>query len=71
MGAPVFNTRFVGQGTRSPKPVMHTQEGGLHQAYETGKKVYGAASAMYGAYQTARAMYPTIRAGIDVLRFIR
>ncbi len=70
MGAPVFNTRFVGQGTRQPKPAMCNQQGGLSSAYETGKHVYGVASALYGAYQTGKAWYPAIRAGLQGLRYL-
>ena len=51
MGAPVFNTSFVGQGTRTAKnPMTSPQTGGLHDLMSKGKQIYGTASAVYGYY---------------------
>ena len=66
MGAPVFNTSFVGQGTRTAKnPMTSPQTGGLHDIYAKGKQWSGVASTLYGAYKTAREAYPAIRAGMQ------
>ena len=66
MGAPVFNTSFVGQGTRTAKnPMTSPQTGGLHDIYTKGKELYGVASTLYGAYRTARQYYPAVRAGMQ------
>ena len=78
MGAPVFNTSFVGQGTRCPKnPMTSSQTGGLHDIMSKGKEIYGTASSIYGyyraakdAYTTAREYYPQIRAGLEGLGMI-
>ena len=78
MGAPVFNTSFVGQGTRAPKnPMSSTQTGGLHDIMAKGKQIYGTASTAYGvwraakdAYTTAREYYPLIRAELQGLGMI-
>ena len=68
MGAPAFSTKFVGSGTRTPKPVI--QPSVMQRHYELGKKIYGAASTMYGAYQAARQAYPSIRAGLEGIRWL-
>ena len=77
MGAPVFNTKFIGNGSRrEAKNPMHTpQHGGLYDMYAKGQKLYGAASSLYAAYQTGYRAYnmyqrlrPMIQAGM-VLSF--
>ena len=74
MGAPVYNTNFVGQGTRTPKPVMACKRGGFDGLYSSYKDVEGKArkvaeigGGIYGAYQTMRAAYPYVRAGAQAL----
>ncbi len=74
MGAPVFNTNFVGQGTRTTKPVLACKKGGIDGIYASYKDVEGKAqkiaemgSGIYGAYQTMRAAYPIFRAGMQTL----
>ena len=71
MGAPVFNTSFVGQGTRAAKnPMTSPKTGGLHDIMSKGQKLYGVASTLYGAYKTGRQYYPFIRAGAQSLGMI-
>ena len=78
MGAPVFNTSFVGQGTRTAKnPMTSPQTGGLHDLMSKGKQIYGTASTAYGvyraakdAYTTAREYYPLIREGLQGLGMV-
>ena len=78
MGAPVFNTSFVGQGTRTAKnPMTSPQTGGLHDIMAKGKQIYGTASTAYGvyraakdAYTTAREYYPIIREGLQGLGMV-
>ncbi len=74
MGAPVYNTNYVGQGTRTPKPVMANQQGGtwvdsVYSNYKhiegQGKKVAEMGAGAYGAYQMARNAYPYIRQGMQ------
>ena len=74
MGAPVFNTNFVGQGTRTPKPELACKKGGIDGIYASYKDVEGKAQkiaemgpGIYGAYQTMRAAYPIFRAGMQTL----
>ena len=59
MGAPVFNTKFIGNGSRrEAKNPMHTpHHGGLYDMYAKGQKLYGAASSLYAAYQTGYRAY--------------
>ena len=67
MGAPVFNTSFVGQGTRAPKnPMTSTQTGGLYDIMSKGKQIYGTASTAYAG----REYYPMIREGLQALEMI-
>ena len=72
MGAPVMNTRFVGNGSmRQAKNSMVTpQRGGLHDMYQKGQKLYGIGQQAYGAYQTFQTLRPYIqqamRAGAEV-----
>ena len=40
MGAPAFNTSFVGQGTRAPKQPMAYQHGGVHDLGAKMHKAY-------------------------------
>ena len=78
MGAPVFNTSFVGQGTRTAKnPMTSPQTGGLHDIMSKGKQIYGTASQVYGAYRaakdaytTAREYWPMVRQGLQSLEMI-
>ena len=78
MGAPVFNTSFVGQGTRTAKvPMTSSQTGGLHDLMSKGKQIYGTASTAYGVYRaakdvytTAREYYPMIREGLQGLGMV-
>ena len=68
MGAPVFSTNFVGQGTQAHKRVMSCPpslyyryksiEGQAKQAYEIG-------AGLYSAYKIGRQAYPYRRAGIQ------
>ena len=72
MGAPVLNTRFIGNGTmRQGKAYGSLQIGGLHDTYSKAQKVYGTAIRAYAMYQTARQVYdayqavrPMIQAGL-------
>ena len=72
MGAPVFNTRFIGNGSRrNAKNPLGPQSGGLHDLYAKGQKMYGTASALYAAYQGGMQAYqnfqhirPIIQAGL-------
>ena len=74
MGAPVYNTGFVGQGTRRAKPVMGPQPGAIESIYSKYKRAEADAkmlaemgTGMYGAYKMGRAAYPYIRAGLAAL----
>ena len=60
MGAPVFNTRFVGNGSfrQAKNPMVTPQRGGLHDMYQKGQKLYGVAQQAYGIYQTAQTLRP-------------
>ncbi len=61
MGAPVLNTRFIGNGSmlQAKSPMATPQRGGLHDIYAKGHKIYGTAVMAYGMYPTARTMYDT------------
>ena len=72
----MYNTNFVGNGTRVPKPVLATKVGGtfVDDAYakfkhieDQGGKVAEMGAGLYGAYRAARAAYPMVRAGIAAL----
>ena len=75
MGAPVFNTNFVGGGTRIPKRTLDSKPpggiSGLHSRYKSiegdAKKVAEMGTGMYNAYKIGRAAYPYIRAGLAAL----
>ena len=76
MGAPVYNTNYVGHGTRLPKPVLGCQQGGtwVDDAYTKykhaegqGKKLAEIGAGLYSGYQYGRAAYPYIRAGLAAL----
>ena len=76
MGAPVYNTSFVGNGTRTPKPVLANKQAGtfVDQVYgkykhmqDQGQKVAEMGTGLYGTYQMMRAAYPLIRAEIGAL----
>ena len=74
----MFNTSFVGQGTRTAKnPMTSPQTGGLHDIMSKGKQIYGTASQVYGfnraakdAYTSAREYWPMIRQGLQGLEMI-
>ena len=63
MGAPVFNTRFVGNGSfrQAKNPMATPKQGGLHDIYQKGQKLYGIGQQAYGAYQT----FQTLRSRIS------
>ncbi len=63
MGAPVMNTRFVGNGTmrQSKSPMGTPQSGGLHDIYAKGQKMYGTSIKAYTWYKTARAIHGAVR----------
>ena len=74
MGAPVYNTNFVGSGTRTPKRTLDYKQGGMNAVYSRYKSIEGDAkkvaemgTGMYGAYKMGRAAYPYIRAGLAAL----
>ena len=60
MGAPVNNTRFVGNGSmrQAKNPMVTPHQGGLHDLYAKGQKLYGIASTAYTAYQTYQRIRP-------------
>ena len=63
MGAPVFNTRYVGNGSmrQAKNPMVTPKQGGLHDMYQKGQKLYGVAQQAYGAYQTFQQVRPYIQ----------
>ena len=67
MGAPVYNTRFIGNGSmrQSKNPMVTPQSGGLHDIYAKGQKMYGTAMQAYGYYQTYQSLRPMIQAGLE------
>ena len=74
MGAPVYNTNFVSNGTRTPKRTLECKQGGINAVYSRyksiegdAKKLYEMGTGLYGAYQMGRAAYPYIRAGLAAL----
>ena len=74
MGAPVYNTNFVGSGTRTPKRTLDCKQGGINVVYNRyksiesdAKKLHEIGTGLYGAYQMGRAAYPYIRAGLAAL----
>ena len=74
MGAPIFNTNFVGSGTRAPKRTLDCKQGGINTVYSRyksiesdAKKVFEMGTGMYNAYKMGRAAYPYIRAGLASL----
>ena len=68
MGAPVYSTTFVGQGTQAHKrvltcpPTVYSRykciEGEAKQAYEIGAR-------LYSAYKIGRQAYPYLCTGIQ------
>ena len=73
MGAPVYNTNFVGSGTRCPKPVMANKRAGtfVDHAYgrykhmeDQSKKVAEMGSGLYASYKMMQAAYPYVRAAL-------
>ena len=66
MGAPLLNTRFIGNGTmrQAKNPMVTPHSGGLHDIYAKGQKMYGVASSLYQGYQQYQAWRPTIQAGL-------
>ena len=74
MGAPVYNTDFVGSGTRTPKRTLACKQGGISAMYSKyksiegdAKKVYEMGSGVYSAYRMGRAAYPYIRGALAAL----
>ena len=66
MGAPLLNTRFIGNGTmrQANNPMVTPHSGGLHDIYAKGQKMYGVASTLYQGYQNYQAIKPIIQAGL-------
>ena len=74
MGAPVYNTNFVGSGTRTPKRTLDCKQGGINTMFSRYKSIEGdvrklheIGTGLYGAYQMGRTAYPCIRAGLAAL----
>ena len=74
MGAPIYNTSFVGQGTRTSKQPLASKTGGIAGMYSRYKRIEGdvkkvaeIGTGLYGAYQVARQAYPAIRIGMQAL----
>ena len=74
MGAPVYNTNFVGSGSRTPKRTLDCKQGGINAMYSRYKSIEGDArkvlemgTGMYNAYKLGQAAYPYIRAGLAAL----
>ena len=65
MGAPVFNTRYVGNGSmrQAKNPMATPKQGGLHDMYQKGQKLYGIAETAYTAYQVYKFIAPYARMG--------
>ena len=63
MGAPVFNTRYVGNGSmrQAKNPMATPKQGGLPDMYQKGQKLYGVGQQVYGAYQTFQTLRPCIQ----------
>ena len=77
MGAPVYNTSFVGPGTRASKQPLASKTGGISDVYSRYKRIEGDArkvaemgGGLYGAYQAAKQAYPAIRVGMQALGLI-
>ena len=77
MGAPVYNTGFVGTGTRAAKQPLASKTGGISDVYSRYKRIEGNArkvaemgGGLYGAYQAAKQAYPAIRGGMQALGMI-
>ena len=77
MGAPVFNTSYVAQGTRASKQPLASKTGGIADVYSRYKRIEGDAKkvaeiggGIYGAYQAARQAYPAIQVGMQALGMI-
>ena len=66
MGAPMFNTQFIGNGSRrqAKSPMVSTHVAGLHDIYAKGQKLYGLAQTGYSMYQAYQRMRPFIQAGL-------
>ena len=65
MGAPLYNTKFIGNGSRrQAKSPITPQSGGLHDIYAKGQKLYGLAQTGYAMYQTYQRLRPFIQAGL-------
>ena len=77
MGAPVYNTGFVGPGTRASKQPLASKTGGIADVYSRYKRIEGDAKkaaeiggGLYGAYQAARQAYPAIRVDMQALGMV-
>ena len=68
MGAPVYSTTFVGQGTQAHKRVM-TCPPTVYSRYKSiegqAKQASEIAGGLYSAYKIGRQAYPYLRAGIQ------
>ena len=68
MGAPVYSTTFVGQGTQAHKRVM-TCPPTVYSRYKSiegqAKQVYEIGAGLYSACKMGRQAYPYLRAGIQ------
>ena len=49
---------------QAKNPMVTPHQGGLHDLYATGQKLYGIASTAYTAYQTYQRLRPIIQAGL-------
>ena len=69
----MYNTNFVGSGTRCPKPVLANKRAGtfVDQAYgrykhmeDQSKKVAEMGTGLYASYKMMQAAYPYVRAAL-------
>ena len=74
MGPPVYNTNFVGSGTRTPKRTLDCKQCGINTVYSRYKSIEGDAkkvaemgTGLYSAYRMGRAAYPYIRGALAAL----
>ena len=69
MGAPVFNTHYVGTGTKRAMACKPHGFDGVYSRYKSmegrAKQAYEMGAGLYGAYQFGRQAYPYIRAGVQ------
>ena len=74
MGAPIYNTGFVGAGTRTTQQPLASKTGGIagvHSRYKRiegdAKKVADIGTGIYGACQAVSQAYPALRVGMQAL----